>query len=467
MIIFPLIYLSAFLFALKGIIKGNRDEVLLFLIFGLPIYITTLCITFDMGFGNLIGVFQIFKEAVIVTLLLVQVWTLKARIRFHIIDYAVIAYFSYTFLYAIFPIGEQGLFVRLIAFKSLSFFSLIYFCGRLFEPHAIYINKYFHYILYLTIAAAVLVIIEYTTSQHFQTLTGYADFYYYIFNFEPTGAYGLSWTFETETGIKRFASFFANPLEYAAATLLALAVLVSLYTTDSNKLKTDGFGKIVFIATLVSIVLAFSRAAFLNYFLMIYVYALLTRKRYILTIAHFSILCVVLYFIYLLNNEDIKEFVITTLNFTNSSSIGHVLEWIEGINAMIGSPLGLGLGTSGRVAGSLDGNIGGENQFIIIGVQAGIIAMLIYLAIYIALIRTCMQWFGKLKGKERKVCLALLLMKIGFIIPLLTSELESSSYISYITWFFSGFFISIIAQQKKISENTMDQETLYIKKPDM
>lgn len=450
MIIFPLIYLSAFIFALKGILNGKKDEALLFILFGLPIYITSLCIAFDTGFGNLIGIFQSFKELIIIILLGVQIYTLKTRIRFHIIDYAVLFYFFYTFLYAIFPIGEQSLMVRLLAFKSLSFFPLVYWCGRLFDPQGIYINKYFHYIIYLSIAAAGVAVLEFLFSTHFQTFTGYADFYYYVYNFEPTGEAGLSWTFETETGIKRFASFFANPLEFAASSLMALSVIAALYTRDSNKLEPGKFGTLAIAATLVSIILAFSRAAFLNYFFLIYVYAILTNKKYILNTIHFAGVCTVLYIMYLLNNEDIREFVISTINFTNSSSVGHLLEWIEGINSMIESPLGLGLGTSGRVAGSFNGNTGGENQFIIIGVQAGVIAMFVYLMIYILIIRTCWKWFPKLKGRERQVCLALLLMKIGFIIPMMTSELESSSYISYTTWFLSGFFICMLQAPRKL-----------------
>jgi len=187
MFIFPLIYLSSFIFAFKGILKGNRQEILIYLIFGLPLYITALSITYNLGFGDLIRVFQSFKEILIISLLGVQLWTLKTRIRFHFIDYAVIAYFCYTFLYVLLPIGEQGFIDRLIAFKSSSFFPLIYFCGRLFDPKAIYINKYFHYILYVAIAAALFVFFEFITDQHFQSLTGYSDYHYYFFNIDPSG----------------------------------------------------------------------------------------------------------------------------------------------------------------------------------------------------------------------------------------------------------------------------------------
>lgn len=463
LIIFPLIYLTSFIFAFRGILIGKREEVLLFIIIGLPIYITSLCIAFDSGFSGFINLFQLFKETIIVSLLGIQIWTLKRKIHFHFIDYAVMAYFGYTFLYAILPIGDEGLLVRLLAFKSISFFALVYFVGRLFKPKEIYINKHFHYILYLTIAAAILVVLEYSKSTHFQSLTGFADFYYYIYNFEPTGSYGLSYTFETDTGIMRFASFFANPLEMASATILALTILASLATTESNQLHLSNFNKIALLATLICIFLAFSRAAFVNYFFTILVYALITRNKLILNTFYLTVAGIILYIAYLLKDEEILDFIIETLKFTNSSSIGHLLEWIEGINAIISQPLGLGLGTSGRVGGSFNGNTGGENQFLIIGVQTGIIAMLIYLGIYILIMANCWKWMSRLKGKERQVCMALFLMKVGFIIPMMTSELESSAYISYSTWFFTGFFISIISHQEKIALDQLNDKNIPTK----
>lgn len=456
LIIFPLIYLSSFVFALRGILLGKREEVLLFIIFGLPIYITSLCIAFDSGFSGIINMFQLFKETIIVSLLGIQIWTLKRKIYYHLIDYAVMAYFGYTFIYTILPIGDEGLIVRLLAFKSISFFALVYFAGRLFSPKEIYINKYFHYILYLTIAAAILVSLEYSKSTHFQSLTGFADFYYYIYNFEPTGSYGLSYTFETDTGIMRFASFFANPLELASSTILALSILAALATSDRNKIHFSNFNKIALAATLICIFLAFSRAAFVNYFFTILVYAIITKNKLILNTFYLVIISFVLYVAYLLKDEEVLDFVIETLKFTNSSSVGHLLEWIEGINAMMVQPLGLGLGTSGRVGGSFNGNTGGENQFLIIGVQTGIIAMLIYLSIYILIMAYCWKWMNSLKGKERQVCMALFLMKTGFIIPMMTSELESSAYISYTTWFLSGFFISIISYHQTKRKVTIE-----------
>lgn len=448
MLVFPLVYISSFLISLRDIIRGKRESVVLFLILALPIYITSLSVTFSFGLNNYIKFLQPLKELIVIFLLGTQIWTLQGKIRLHKIDFVVIAFFFYTFLYALLPIGEQSFSNRLIAFKSLSFFPLIYFSGRLFDFRKIYLSKYFHLILLAGILAASVTLFEVFFSQHFQTLTGYADYNYYVFNVEPTGSYGLSYTFESEGGFKRFASFFANPLEHAAATLLALAVLAAVCTTDNNKFRFNNFTGAAFVATGISILLALSRSPMVGYFLIIYVYALINKRKQILYAINLFIMSLVLYFFYWINNKDIQELILNTINFSNPSSVGHVLEWIEGVNSMIKNPLGIGLGTSGRVGGSFGETTGGENQFLIVGVQTGIIAVIIYLFIYYSLIKESWNLYPTLKGKEKKLCLALLLMKVGFITPFLTSELESSSYISYITWFFSGLFVGVIAQKK-------------------
>ena len=283
--------------------------------------------------------------------------------------------------------------------------------------------------------------------QHFQLFTGYADYNFYIFNQEPSGDYGLSWTFEIEGGLKRFASFFSNPLEHSASTLLTVSVLAALYTKDNNRVRLDNFGWLVLCCTIFAILFSLSRASFISYFLMIFVYAFITKKKIIIRIIHGAFIAVILYLVFFID-KDMQTFIIETLNFSNPSSLGHLLEWLDGLQAMSASPLGLGLGESGKVSLALSQNVGGENQFIIVGVQAGIIALGLYLAIYVLLIKNAYQWFFTLKGKEKKICLALLLMKIGFIVPMMTSNFESYIYISYISWFISGLFISIIADKK-------------------
>lgn len=461
LLIFPLIYIFSFIYALMEISKGNRQEVLVYLIFGLSVYTTALSITFNFGYRNFLPVLQSFKELIIAIVFIASLWNLKRKLHFHFVDYAVACFFAYTLLYAILPIGEQGLVNRLIAFKTTSFFALVYATARLINPRQIFISKYFHYIMSLAIFTAIVLIYEIRHDQHLQSLIGLADYNYYIFNLEPSGHYGLSWTFESQGGFKRFASIFASPLEHAGATLIALAVIGAVYTRDNYKFKPDLMGWAAFLATALSITFAISRSAFISYFIIIYFYSIITHKKLLLRFIHYGAVLVIAYFIYYLTQEDrydelVQDVIIDTLNFTHPSSVGHVLEWVQGIMSIYSNPLGIGMGASGRIGGSLGENVGGENQYIIIGVQAGIIALTLYLSIYISLIKTAKKWYKRLSKKERQLCLFILLIKIGFIIPSLTSETESSVYISYITWFLTGVFISVISE-KQLSKTENDR----------
>lgn len=402
------------------------------------------------GFGSIIPFLQPLKEILILAAVGIGLWEYRGKFNIQLIDLGIIAYFLFTFAYVLLPIGELGIGAKLVAFKSTTFFAFVYLAGRLIKIREIYISKYFHYILVVTIAATLLLAFEILTDQHFQISTGYADFNFYLFNQEPTGNYGLTWTFETATGFKRFASFFANPLEFGAATLLTLSVIAGLYTMDNNRFKLDILGVVAILATQFSVLFAISRASLGSYMVMIFIYAWVTHNKLILRSIYAIVAAGVLYFTFflLVVNPDLYDLIYETVTFTNPSSVGHIIAWLNGVQAMIGSPMGLGLGASGILAESTGGGTGGENQFLIIGVQTGVIAVTIYISIYIALIVTCWKWLSKLTGKSRKVCMALLLMKIGFIIPMFTSELESSAYISYSVWFLSGVFVNIISQRR-------------------
>lgn len=422
---------------------------MLFLIFGLSIYNTSLSIIYQEGYKSLIFLLQAFKEIVILSMLAVLVFGLKEKIRFHIIDYLVAGYFLYTGLYVFLPLGDFGFMERLLAYKNTSFFTLIYFTGRLIDLRTLQISKYFHFILILTIAAAILVIYEVVSDQHFQSSTGYSD---YVFNFygqQQEGDYGLTWTFQRSSdGLKRFASFFSDPLEHAASTLLSICVILALFTNKNNVFNPTKLGILSLAASFISLFFTISRSSIVSYFVIIYVYALITHKKYILHILNTSIALGVIYIGIILENTDLYDYILSTITLQEESALGHLIAWIEGLTAIINNPFGLGLGMSGRVAASLGTTIGGENQFIVLGVQVGFVAVLLLIFIHSAIIAYSRKWFQYLKGKERMVALCVFLLKVGITLPLFTADLGSFSYITYLNWFLSGVFVNMIMKKE-------------------
>jgi len=457
MFLFPLAYLASFFYAITKLFKKQVDGFLIFVIVGLPIYINAMSVSFMYGFTRWIPLLQSFKELAVLGACLLVATQIKQRPVLHIIDKLIITFFVYTLLYAFVPIGSYSIMGKLMALKNLSFFCLLYFIGRFCDREQVNINKLFSFIVIVLLVATIVVFGERILNQHLHSFTGFSDYNFYFFNTDASGNYGLLWTFETESSAKRFGSIFSNPLEFASAIVLSLGIMFALISSKNNtepnaiiQTNPNTLEKIGLIASFICIVLALSRAAFISYFLVIYIYGWIIGNKKIIHFFHIGAAIIVLYVFYILEG-DLYDFIINTITFQNESSLGHVLEWLDGINAMAAQPWGLGLGESGRVSMTNKNNTGGENQFIIIGVQVGIIAMALYIYIYFKLIKTGLQQLKITAGKEWKIMLAIVLIKIGMFIPMFTAYIDSYIYLSYFSWFLSGYMINHIQNRQLIA----------------
>ena len=372
------------------------------------------------------------------------IWNYRKRLIFHTLDYWVLAFLLYTSFYTLIPIGHFSILQKLLALKGLSFFTVIYFTGRLIDIDKIYISQIFYWVGIVDIAAACFQLYEVITDTHFQTFSGYSVYNEEFYGEASSGHYGLSWTFERDNGVKRFASFFSNPLDLANSTLVTTAMILAMYTDKKNTLRLNKYGWIVAISALFAVIFAISRASLAAYAIIIYCYAVITKRKEIQYVIYSLIVAAILYLFYLMKDKTLYDYIISTIQLSDSSSIGHLLEWIEGTQTILSNPMGIGLGESGKVSSVLQENIGGENQFIIVGVQTGVISLFIYITIYILVIRYSWNWYPLLTGKAKILALCLFLIKIAFIFPLFTSNFDANSYIVYLTWLLTGILISMI-----------------------
>jgi hypothetical protein len=459
MFLFPLVYIFSFAYAIRLLLKKQIKGVLFFIITGLPIYIHVLSVTYMYGFEKVVPVLQSFKEICIILGLGMVLWDMNKRPKFHKVDQLIGLFFIVSFIYLIIPIGPYSFTDRLLAYKALSIFPIIYFTGRFCKAETINLNEIFSYVSLVCIIAAIVVLIEFITYQHIHTKTGFTDFMIRFYNGEISGNYGLIWTFETETGLKRFGSILSSPLELASAAVLGLSVVLALATNKKYKLDLSNFNVIGFLATLICVTFAVSRASFANYFIVIYFFGHITHNKKLVTCFHVFFIIVVIY-IALFLKGDMFDFIIATLNFQNASSIGHVIEWVNGINGMIAHPFGMGLGTSGKIAMVTDDQVGGENQLIIIGVQVGVPVLIMYIWAYGAMITSGLKALKTATGKKKKLILCVVLFKIGLIIPLFTSYLDIFIYITYTTYFLSGLMINMIVNDNKAYQPRLSSQLL-------
>jgi hypothetical protein len=452
MFLFPLAYLFSFFYGVNKLFKKQIEGLLVFIIVGLPIYINAMSVSFMYGFAAWIPLMQSMKE-VIVLMSLYFVFTharINRKIKYHYIDILITLFFIYTLSFVFLPLGSYSFLNKVLALKNLSFFPLLYFIGRFCNYQSINIKKVFTFIVVIIIIAGCIALVERVNYQHLQTFTGYSNFNAKFFDTDISGTYGLTWTFETESGLKRFASIFANPLDFSASTVVALSILLALVTYKTNQftIAPTKFETIGLIASFICIFFAASRGSFVSYFAILYFYAWLIKQRKILFYFHLLVVITIIVFFYFLEG-DLYDYVVNTISFENTSSLGHLIEWINGIEAMAAKPLGMGLGESGRVSVALKENIGGENQLIIIGVQTGVLGLLLYLTITISIIREGVKNLRNATAQHWKIILAVVLFKIGLIIPLFTAEIDSYIYVSYITWFLTGYMINIIQSPKE------------------
>lgn len=449
LILFPIAFILAFIGSIVALVRERKNAVFIFIIFGLPIYTTALSVSFDLGLRWLVTMLQFSKEIFVLIFFVNTILTLHKKPTFYLIDKLLLAFLVLNLFYLILPIGSFGFYEKLMAFRNISFLVFIYFIGRFIDTSKIYINEVFSLVGLVGIAAGLVVLGEFLFDTHFQTITGYAEYNSYYFGQEPSGNYGLSWTFENESGYKRFASFFANPLDHAAAAVITISMLLALTVSSNNKVKFSNFTLLVLIATLASIIFAFSRAAFVSYCMVFYVYSLVTKNRAVLKWANYAILAGLMVIVFF--GQDIYDHLVETVLLQDNSSLTHITDWLNGIESITAHPFGIGLGESGRVSVYDNLQTGGENALIIIGVQVGVLGMLLYLLIYGKLIQICYQMAMHSSGKYRKLALALLLIKIGLILPILSSDLESYIYISYMQWLLCGLVINYYYEEKAIS----------------
>ena len=443
MFLLPILYITSFLFFFKGLFQGKPERIIWFILLGMSIYTTSLSLMYQYGLLSVVNVVKYFKEIAAISTLTYLVAQYKGKMKFHLIDWLVFILFFYCFAYVFFPVGKMTFIEKLTVFKSYGMFGLMYFIGRLLVLSDTDLKKIFTVIIVLTLVAIGVQQVEVLLNQHLQTITSYTDYNQKVNLLYPSGSYGLTMTFETDNGIKRFASIFQDPLDFSASLLICLCIVLSWISFDESPVVKIKWKWLIVAIILWALYKTFSRASMLGAVFVLYSYAIMTKRKLFLKTLYFSLFLSVVLFIFFAS-QNFKGYVYDTISLRESSSLGHLISWVTGLDAMIEQPFGLGLGSSGLYAFGDGLGIGGENQAIFMGVQTGVISMILYLAIYISILVVAAKKWKHCEGIYKQLGFALLLIKIGSFIPMLTSYFESFLYMSYITWFLTGVFINHI-----------------------
>jgi O-antigen ligase len=321
--------------------------------------------------------------------------------------------------------------------------SITYLIGRNIKIDEVFFNTIIKTLKYLIVLIIIFLLFEFTLSTHFHTIIDFPNYNSIVNEIDPEGNFGLSWSFESQGTSPRYAAFFADPLELSASLLLLTSLLI--YNFWNNKRNISYF--LLFMVS-AAFLFSFSRGAIVA-FIGIVLFGLLLNKNYKFLLLILGLFVLSTLSLIYFGSEEIRYFIIDTLKFENTSSLGHLIEWIEGILSIFENPLGIGLAMSGNASGVDQAiKVGGENQFLIFGVQMGVLSVIIYVLILFCIIKRSCKVYYMSSNNDKHISFIVACTKFGLLLPLLTANAELYLFVSLATWFFAGYIESRYTELK-------------------
>tara|TARA_B100000945_G_scaffold239418_1_gene195523 strand:- start:1301 stop:2686 length:1386 start_codon:yes stop_codon:yes gene_type:complete len=447
--LFIVFYFIIFIYSIEKISKGKIEYLIFFICTCLPIYTTLQAQAFKIFQNeNIINFIKFSKDLIFIYVFIIFIFGNKKSIysrkfKFSLVDKLILAFTFLVTIYALIPLGEADFISKLVYAKNLYIISITYLIGRNIIINKVFFNTIKKTLKYLILLISFFLCFEFFLSTHFHTFIDFSNYNFVVNEIDPQGNYGLSWSFESQGSSPRYAAFFADPLELSASLLLITSLLIFNFWNNKNNIN-------YFLLFLVAIafILSFSRGAIVACILMI-LFGFLINKQYKILILIFTIFLISTLSLIYFGSEEARYLIIDTLKFENTSSLGHLIEWIEGILSIFENPLGIGLAMSGNARGVNQAiKIGGENQFLIFGVQMGVLSVIIYILILFFIIKRSFQVYLKSSNFIKQISFIVCCTKFGLLLPLLTANAELYLFVSLTTWFFAGYVESRYTELK-------------------
>ena len=296
-IVFLTIYLFVFFESIRKISRGNLEYILFYICIGLPFYATLQAQVFQIFeneiFVNLIKISKdlIFFYAFIIFIIGNKISLSKRAFSFSLLDKLFFIFTFFILLYALIPLGEADIFSKIIYAKNLLIIPITYCIGRNITFENRFFNKIIRIFFLLIITSSSLVFLEFLTSTHFHTLIEYSNYNSVVNEIDPQGNYGLSWSFESQESSPRYASFFADPLEFSASLILFFSFILYYFHTSFKKVHF-----IFLFLIFISLFLSFSRGAIVACLGVVF-FSLLIHKKYKILLSIFLSSIVFLFFL--------------------------------------------------------------------------------------------------------------------------------------------------------------------------
>ena len=448
-VFFIVFYFIIFGYTIDKISRGKIEYLIIYICTCLPIYTTLQAQAFKIFNTEIVvAIIKLSKDIIFIYAFIIflfgkNIHLFKRIFKFSLVDKLILIFTLIVTIYALIPLGEADIFSKLIYAKNLYIISITYLIGRNIKIDEVFFNSIKKILKYLILSLTFFLCFEFILSTHFHSIIDFSNYNILVNEIDPQGNYGLSWSFESQGSSPRYAAFFADPLELSASLLLLTSLLI--YNFWNNKRNISYF--LLFMVA-AAFLFSFSRGAIVAC-IGIVLFGLLLNKKYKFLLLIFGLFLLSTLSLIYFGSEEIRYFIIDTLKFENTSSLGHLVEWIEGILSIFENPLGIGLAMSGNASGVDQAiKVGGENQFLIFGVQMGVLSIITYVLILFFVIKRSCKVYYLSSNNDKHISFIVACTKFGLLLPLLTANAELYLFVSLTTWFFAGYIESRYTQLK-------------------
>ena len=259
---------------LSQIYKGNSSYILLYIICFLPFYTIFQVIVFN-AFENPILVNSIkyskdfvFYSSFILFLLGSNKSILQRTFSFSTLDKLILIFLILVIVYLIIPLGEASFLSKLIYAKNIFLIGILYFFGRNSDFKVENWNLILKILIGICLFAFLISFSENLIGVHLHSFLGYSEYNLVINEIDPQGNFGLNWSFEGQGAVPRYASFFADPLEFSASLILFFAISIWVFIHSKFK-ETKLLSLFLALIIVFSFFLSFSRASMFSAILML------------------------------------------------------------------------------------------------------------------------------------------------------------------------------------------------------
>lgn len=218
-------------------------------------------------------------------------------------------------------------------------------------------------------------------------------------------------------GSTRYVGTFIDPNYFATFQSVVLVILISIFI-DKKKTKFSGILLLLLIIlTILSIILSFSRGAYLQLIICLVIFILYKYKKNIVKLSFyfFGFIILLYVFIQIISKYFADSKWISRLSFSEiveKGGSGRTDIWLNAIQKTIDNPFGYGWGSEVQING-----IGSHNIFIEALVQFGVPGLIIFVILYLTFIK---EIFSILKYSSSSLEIGIALSGIIMLIASLT-----------------------------------------------